>query len=401
MESSGLWTAQFSGFSSEATVDVPEEYKGREQSLIKHRVLAEYLLGWGHKLGSAAQKRPVRLCYIDGFAGPWKSQSATLDDTSIAIGLRALEAAANTWSERGAKIAIEASFVEKDPSAFAELHAFLKVQRGGRVQTRAHNGEFGSFVPDLQRWIGNDAALIFVDPTGWKGAAMHYIEPLVAHQPRRDVLVNVMFDHINRFKDDPRQFLRDQMRDFFGLGNHELPEGLGEEELFTLYRTKLKERCGVTYAADLAIPHPTDDRTKFRLVVGGKNPAVLELFRDIEKKVVGSEAAQIRDDAAARKLEGKTGQLTLGVAPSTDARYESLHRAALDEAPDAIRRVIARGPTTFGALWPALLEDLHITTGELARVAWELHRAGAIVVTNATPRERTMKDHHELRAGSP
>jgi len=31
-------------------------------------------------------------------------------------------------------------------------------------------------------------------------------------------------------------------------------------------------------AADLAIPHPTDDRTKFRFAVGGKNPAVLALF---------------------------------------------------------------------------------------------------------------------------
>ncbi len=145
-------------------MQVPEEYKGREQSLLKHRVLHEYLLGWGHKLGSAAQRRPVRLCYVDGFAGPWKSKSAGLDDTSIAIGLRALETAATTWRDRGARIDVHAAFVEKDPAAFAELEAFLAA-RGGAVHTVAHHGEFGAFVPQLQKWLGSDAALIFVDPT--------------------------------------------------------------------------------------------------------------------------------------------------------------------------------------------------------------------------------------------
>lgn len=221
------------------------------------------------------------------------------------VGPRALEAALKTWSERGAKIDIEAAFVEKDPTAFAELDRFLKA-RPGSVRTVPHHGEFGAFVPELQKWRGSDAGLIFVDPTGWKGAAMRFIAPLVAAHPRRDVLVNVMFDHINRFKDDPRTFLREQMREFFGLGDADLPAALAEEELFALYRTKLKEVCKVQYAADLAISHPTDDRTKFRLVVGGKNPAVLELFRDIEKKVIGAEAAAVRDNASARKSEDRS-----------------------------------------------------------------------------------------------
>jgi three-Cys-motif partner protein len=378
---------------------VPEEYKGREQSLLKHRVLHEYLLGWGHKLGSVAQRRRVRLCYVDGFAGPWKSKSDNLDDTSIAIGLLALEAAAKTWSERGAKVDVEAAFVERDPTAFAELDRFLKA-RTGPVRTVAHHGEFGTFVPELQKWLGSDAGLIFVDPTGWKGAAMRFIAPLVGAYPRRDVLVNVMFDHINRFKDDPRTFLREQMREFFGLGAGDLPAALAEEELFAFYRSKLKELCGVQYAADLAIPHPTDDRTKFRLVVGGKNPAVLELFRDIEKKVIGAEAAAVRDDAAARKSEDRTGQLTLIAAPpATDAHYDSLHDQGLRDAPKAlVARLVGAGPLAFVKLWPEVLEAHHVTKGELARLAWGLYKGGEIVVTNAKPRERTMNDGHIIRS---
>ena len=248
-------------------MQVPEQYQGREQSYLKHRVLKEYLLAWGHKLGSAAQKRGrVRLCYVDGFAGPWQAKDADLADTSIAIGLEALETAAATWRDHGYPIDVDAYFVEKDPRAFASLDCFLKKRPEGLVRAQAYDGEFGTRVDSIRQLLGKDAGFIFVDPTGWKGAAMHFIAPLLADSPQRDALVNVMFDHINRFKDDPRQFLREQMREFFGLGDGEMPPALSEEELFALYRRQLKMQCGVKYAADLAIPHPTVERTKFRLV---------------------------------------------------------------------------------------------------------------------------------------
>ncbi len=377
---------------------VPREYEGREQSFLKHRVLHEYLLGWGLKLGSIARRRRVRLCYVDGFAGPWKAQSAALEDTSIVIGLNALEAAAQTWREQGARIDVEAAFVEKHDTAFGDLNRYLRT-RAGTVKTFARHGEFGNFVPELQHWLGQDAGLIFVDPTGWKGAAMRFIAPLVAGPHPRDVLVNVMFDHINRFKDDSRTFLREQMRDFFGLGDHALPEGLDEEQLFALYRTNLKELCGIPHAADLAIPHPTMARTKFRLVVGGKAPAVLSLFRDIEKKVVGTEAAVVRETATAREIEERTRQLPLLQAPpATDAHYDSQHDQALHDAPQAILSSLSSTePVTFGALWPELLEFLHMTRVELGNVAWALWKSGHVVVMNARPRERTMNDGHLVR----
>lgn len=379
-------------------MQVPREYQGREQSFLKHRVLQEYLLGWGLKLGSLARGRRVRLCYVDGFAGPWKAKSAALEDTSIAIGLGALEAAVKTWSEHGAQFDVEAAFVEKDDAAFGELEKYLN-SRSGAVKTFARHGEFGTYVPELQRWLGADAGLIFVDPTGWKGAAMGFIAPLVSGSRPRDVLVNVMFDHINRFKDDARPFLREQMSDFFGLGDSELPDGLDEEQLFALYRAKLKELCHISHAADLAIPHPTMDRTKFRLVIGGKDPAVVELFRDIERKVIGQEAAAVRETASVRESEQRTGQLTLLQAPPpTDAHYSSLRDEALRVAPVALlSRLPSPAGVTFGAIWPDLLEVLHMTRTELAQVAWSLHKAGQLVVTNLRPRERSVKDDHVLR----
>lgn len=380
-----------------------EKYRGREQSYLKHRVLEQYLLAWGHKLGSVAQRQRVRLCYVDGFAGPWQAKDAALADTSIAIGLGALEAAAANLRGKGHRLEVDAFFVEKDPRSFKSLEAFLRGRTDEStrlVRAEALHGEFGSQIDPLLRRIGADAAFIFVDPTGWKGAAMHYIAPLVAGSPRRDVLVNVMFDHINRFKDDPRTFLRDQMRDFFGLEDRDMPEALTEEQLFELYRTQLKTKCNVKYAADLAIPHPIVERTKFRLVVGGKNAKVLELFRDVERTVIGKEAARVRESAAVRANEQRTGQLSLLEAPRlTDTRYESLHAEGLAEAPkDVLERVERARAIAFGTLWPELLEKYHITKTELRQLVWELHKQNVIRVENKQVGDRSINDDHLLAA---
>lgn len=378
-------------------VEIPETYRGREQSFLKHRVFEEYLIAWGHKLGAVARSgRPVRLCYVDGFAGPWLHRSSQLEDTSIAIGLDALESAAKTWSDRGADIRVDAFFVEKDPGSFDALTRYLESRRG-RVQTHPYRGAFGDHVVTLERELGADAAFVFVDPTGWKGAAMRYIAPLV-RQPRRDVLVNVMFDHINRFKDDPRPFLREQMRDFFGLADADLPEGLDEQELFALYRRNLKARCGVKFAADLAIPHPTDDRTKFRLVVGGSAPSVLEVFRNIEQKVVGKEAAPVREQASAHKTAQRTSQLALlSTPPALDPGYDFLHERGLRDGPLRVLELLEEGPKHFRDLWPTILESHHLTKVELGRRLWALSKDGRLVVANKRRGERTTNDDHLLK----
>jgi three-Cys-motif partner protein len=89
---------------------VPDIYIGREQSYLKHQVLYEYLIEWGIKLASLGTQRQVRLCYVDAFSGPWRARGANLEDTSIAIGIKALRAASETW---GGDIKIEAFLLRK------------------------------------------------------------------------------------------------------------------------------------------------------------------------------------------------------------------------------------------------------------------------------------------------
>lgn len=371
---------------------IPPEYAGREQTLLKHLVLSEYLQGWAHKRASRAKFGRTKLWYVDCFAGPWNASGEQLRDTSVSIGLATLREAAATWREKGQHVELGAIFVEKDLKSFEALRAYLEKNREG-VEVVALRGEFGEHVAAINRKIGRDPAFLFVDPTGWKGAAMRYIEPLASPQDR-DVLINVMFNHINRFKDDPRTFLREQIGDFFGLDPGAIPAGLSEDELFDLYREQLREKCRVPFVADLAIPHPTQERTWFRLVVGGHHSAIVDLFRQVERHVCGEAATAIRDEA---KRRGDQQLVLGGIAPVPDQSYERLHRDGLREAADDVLRLLAeRSPRVYADLWPHVLADRHIGKSDLNRIVWDLHKEKALVIHGITGRQRIPQDDSRI-----
>lgn len=340
----------------------------------------------------------MRLWYVDCFAGPWKARDQELRDTSISIGLTALESVAQTWGTEHFLIELGAIFVEKNQHAFKQLGQFL-ANRSELVRTHPLPGEFGQRIGEIEQLIQSDPAFVFVDPTGWKGVAMDFIAPLVK-QPRRDVLINVMFNDVNRFKDDPRAFLREQMRTFFGLKTGDLPPGMSETQLIRFYRSRLKSACSMEFALDLAVPHPLHARTKLRLVVGGHNREVVRLFRDVERKVLGVEASTVRVKAKERRNLERTGQMPLLHAPPPehDDAYEKARTEGLEEVrsyvPERLRQV---GPLEYWRLWPAVLEECHITATDLKSVLVDMRRSGAIVVPNWAKADRSIKDHHLLR----
>src|SRR5579885_907777 len=180
---------------------MPDEYRGREQTWIKHEVLTGYAEKWAHKLASVVRKGKIeRLWFVDCFAGPWESRDELFRDTSPAIALRVLNEVKAIHEADGDRIEFGAIFVEKNPVAFKELDRFVTLNRGG-VKTITLEGEFESHIPRIHQLLGDDPALLFVDPLGWRDIRMMSLQPLVA-KPRRDVLINVMSDHMNRFKSD-------------------------------------------------------------------------------------------------------------------------------------------------------------------------------------------------------
>jgi three-Cys-motif partner protein len=373
---------------------VPEAYHGREQTYMKHRVLKLYLDSWAQKLASRARRQAISLWYIDCFAGPWNAAEGDCRDTSIWIALQALNAAATTWGRDGFRIDVHAVFVEKDPAAFAQLQGLLP-QVQGQVQVHPLRGEFGAQVSTIQKLIGTDPAFLFVDPKGWKGAAMAYIAPL-AKRPRRDVMINVMFEHINRFRDAPLAFIRTQMQEFFG---RPLPPRGSEEALMQSYREQLKSTCGLQFAADLIVPHPTHERTKFRLVVGGHDKAVIQLFREVKRKVALTEAEEIRQEAKERSRLARTQQFSLDLPLSPgERRSTSLRERGLAEMRAHMHTILATHRTKrFDALWPVLLEASHLTLTDVKQELWKMRQQGTLVIEGVGIGERSVKDHHIVR----
>lgn len=341
----------------------------------------------------------MTLWYVDCFAGPWQSQDEQLTDTSIHIGLSALQEAGRIWCHNGHNVTLRAIFVEKDGGAFSRLEEYLR-GRDGAVATHAFYGEFGTHVAEIADLLGNDPAFIFIDPTGFKGVAMDYIRPLLVKR-MREVLVNVMFNDINRFKDDSRAFLREQMKAFFGLTGATLKPGLSETDLLRTYRKNLKSRCGLKFAADLAIPHPTIRRTWFRLVIGGKHPEVLRVFREVEARVVGREAASVRTGARERQTEQNSGQLSLlslDAAPPQDLWYAKANEAdRLGCISDLITRLARTQGCHYKDLWPSLLEERHITEPELARLIVVAEKEGRLVIQPIKRGRRKVQSSDILR----
>jgi hypothetical protein len=270
--------------------------------------------------------------------------------------------------------------------AFNRLQSYLST-RPADIETVPIHGEFGANVDRINQEIGESAAFLFIDPTGWRGVAMRFIAPL-ARVKKRDVMISVMFNDVNRFKDDGREFLRTQMREFFGLEASDIPPDLDEDELLAFYRDQLRQTCGLPYVANLAIPHPTYNRTWFHLVVGGHHHEVLNLSRSVERKVCGDEADAVR--SGARERAAGQAEMVFGQDRAFDAR----HDRDLRRARELLERREAGRRETFLALWTEVLSGHHVTRADVVEITLEL-AARQKVTVSPTPK-RSIGDDAQL-----
>jgi three-Cys-motif partner protein len=79
-----------------------ENYRGREQSWVKHYVLSKYLQQFAQIIGF---KWPS-ITYVDGFCGPWNSQAVDLSDTSFSSAIKELQKSTGDSPELENKVCI-------------------------------------------------------------------------------------------------------------------------------------------------------------------------------------------------------------------------------------------------------------------------------------------------------
>jgi len=370
-------------------------YQGREQTYLKHFFLERYLERVAYNIGSFADE----FVYVDGFSGPWKSVDESLEDTSFIIAVKTLRQVRDGLAKVGKSRRIRCLFIEKDPVAFRALEHTVK--NISDLEVKALKGDFEQVIPQILRFVGKSFSLVFIDPTGWTGFGLTQITPILQHHPG-EVLVNFMFDYVNRFLDDPRPEIAASFTELFGGPGWESALLVGarrEDSIIALYCERMRTAGGFAHVTSTRILKPTADRAYFYLVYGTRHPKGLLEFRAVEKKAV-AEQELVRLTAKQTSRVDRTGQSELFTAanlsevpPSLDDERRKQQAAALQR----LRKIISGNQRVpYERALTSLLEMPLVWESDVKRMIMDLHDSGELDLEGLKPRERTPKPGHIL-----
>lgn len=258
---------------------VPENYCGREQAYVKHRLLETYLQRLFMIIGM--HQKSIR--YVDCFSGPWQEGRADLQDTSIGIALKLIKKAREGLQKRGKEVTFHALFIEKSRKAFQRLGDYLAGSCRSEVAVDAFHGDFFNLRDSILTWCGpDDFTFFFIDPKGWKKVVeIPTLTPLL-QRSNSEFLINFMYDFLLRTH--TQQSFGEDIQAIFG----EVPDtqGMSPEEkeayLLGLYRKRIKEISAAwgrkPRAVSVPVLYPTVDRTLYHLVYLTRHPKGLTVF---------------------------------------------------------------------------------------------------------------------------
>ena len=364
-----------------------EYYKDREQTYLKHFFLERYLEAVAYRIGFS-QKEFV---YVDCFSGPWRAADEDLGDTSIRIALDRLNSVRNGLAQQKRYPTIRAVFVEKSASAFSTLQKVLK-EHSGSVKTTALLGSFEDNLGNILQEVGSAFGFVFVDPTGWAGFAMENLGPILSGL-RGEVMVNFMFDFINRFLNFRSSANEESMDRCFGTDKWRAIRDAPDREsaLVELYVEQVRAAGKFDYASFTRILKPLHERAYFHLVYATRNAKGMEKFRDVEKKVA-TEQEFVRDRAQREHREAKTRQPAFDFPSQGPSGIFQEDRARqLDKAEAKIGEMLASGSIPYEVLQPRVLEIPLVWNSDLNDILVREHRAGRIAIDGLAPRGRVPK----------
>lgn len=281
-----------------------EQYRGREQSFIKHQFLTQYLQAASYK---TLQSRSSVFNFVDAFAGPWRVSDENCSDASFDQALQTLEAVRGDLEQMGVSgLRIRFCFCERRPDALARLKAYAEDH--SRFEIHVFEGSFEDNLTSIADACSDGFTFTFIDPTGWDIRSEPVFEFLKAR--KGEFLLNFMSEHVNRHAGWDQvsasfgRFLADpDWKDEFDA----LPAELSNEErVLRLLKQKIKSMGAATYLPDIRILKPRENRTKMRLILGTHSRKGVEVFRDVHGKV---ELSEIQTRRAISRSE--TGQLGL------------------------------------------------------------------------------------------
>ena len=358
---------------------MPDVYAGREQTKAKHFILKHYLQRLAFKILTFRD-----VTFVDGFSGPWECATEDFADSSFKIAIAVLrDAQDKVHRQTHIRRRVRCFFSETDPVAYRQLvEAVSPYHRpADRFEIRTSAGRFEDAVGDIEAFVGPSFPLVFVDPTGWTGYPFDKIK-LLFDRPKCEVLVNFMYDHVNRFARSQDPAIVASLDPILGGPgwrerlDRSLPIGLAVERLF---RETLAAKCGFKFVVSTKIDKSLADRPHFFIAYGTNSYAGLREFREVEFAAL-REHSKDRAEARGRKRDIRAGMVDLfsDEAPSdiTDivTRQVDLARA------DVLARC-GQEPTSFRSLASDLMQTFLIRETNVKDICVRLAKEGVIYRT--------------------
>jgi len=360
---------------------VAEPYSDREQTKAKHFILRRYLQALAFKV-----LRFSDITYVDGFSGPWETQTEDFADSSFMIAIDVLRnAQQKVLAQTGKRPKIRCFFSENDRKAFAQLTAAVARFNNPRedFEIKTYCGDFEDAVSEIQAFIGRSFPVIFIDPTGWTGYAFDTIRPLF-DRPKCEVVINFMYDFVNRAASMRDAKTIASLDPILGGPNWEqrldrnLPRGRAVEKLF---RDTLRAAGRFEFVVSTKIDRSTTDRPHFFIAYGTKSEDGLRAFRETEYAALRAHARD-RADAKERKREAKTGLRDLFPDTQADVQELSIDEIVEEQKTLASEDLVAKlgefGPLCFSRVWIALLQAYMLRVTNVKDICIELAKAGKI-----------------------
>jgi len=340
------------------------------------------------------------VAYVDGFSGPWQTKTDNFSDSSFMIAISVLQDAQRQIQERsnGRKPRIKCFFSENDPNAYAHLERavapFHKPEEGFEIKT--FYGKFENAIDEIQTFIGTAFPLVFIDPTGWTGYPLDKIKPLF-RRPKSEVLINFMYDFINRFAaSDDEDIIASLAPILGGIDwpsrlDTSLTRGLAVEKLF---RETLKAAWNLEFVISTKIDKATTERAHFFITYGTKNADGLKTFRQIEYDALHRHAKN-RAFAIEKKRESRSNIANMFADHEADLREASIDEIVAQHKASASERLLTvlsqHASIRFSRIVTGLLQAYMLRETNIKDICIELAKAGRIQNTwgggNRKPRD--------------
>ena len=260
-----------------------EEY--REQTRVKHEILAAYLPAYFHILKAGSNN----LVYIDGFAGRGTYTNADSGAHVDGSPLRALKLIGETpeFAKRVTPI-----FIESDKVLFEQLEPDIKAFYEANKQIREPiclNGTFAESVNEILKRVSALApTFLFVDPCGVSGTSLTTIRDVMKND-KCEAFIFFNIDGVRRIAglDELSQVLVDLM------GSRERAQALydelrgtsdvakREELILSHYRTALREDVGAEFTIPFRVESEDKEKTSHYLIHASKHPLGFKIMKDV------------------------------------------------------------------------------------------------------------------------